>query len=51
MARQKIQLTVTPEEKAAIRYVAEEVHKLPHSTWIKSEIMKMVAREIQKRAG
>ena len=46
MARQKIELTVTADEKAAIRYVAEVKHKLPHSTWIKSEIMKMVAREM-----
>jgi hypothetical protein len=46
VARQKIELTVSAEEKAAIRYVAEVKHKLPHSTWIKAEIMKLVAREM-----
>jgi hypothetical protein len=46
VARQKIELTVSADEKAAIRYVAEVKHKLAHSTWIKAEIMKLVAREM-----
>jgi hypothetical protein len=50
MARQKIELTVSADEKAAIRYVAEVKHKLPHSTWIKAEIMKLVAREMPVQA-